>query len=795
MINEILEDNLLLVIPNQIKEEVIKEVSKNNGIYDIKFMSLDQLIKKLTFEYDEKSIYFLMKNYGYDYDNARMYLNNLKYVTEEEYEDFRLDKLLKIKKELIDHDLLFFDLNFKKYLSTKKIIIYGYDYISNYDKKVLEQLSNVTIVSKKEDNYEHEVYEFNNITDEVVFVASKISDLIKKQVDINKIKLVGINSDYVNIVRRVFNFYNIGIDINEESSIISSNIVCSFFDKLNSGTKEEAINFILEKYNMMEENNNYIYEKIIMLLNKYYFVKEKDLLLDLLKHELQFISNKKDRLDNVIRCVNLFDNTFKDDDYVFLFGFNMGSFPVIYKNEEYLTDELKFKLGIEQSYELNKIVKSNIIKIIKSIKNLTISYKLKNDTDNFLPSLLIDLLGYKVIKNVKEKYIYSNIYNKINLASKIDNLIKYGNKEDDIDLLYSSYSNINYLTYDNTFTSIDKRTFKDSLNNKLLLSYSSIDNYNRCQFRYYLNNILKINDYEETFAIKIGTMFHDILSKAFEDNFDFEVEYESKVKEFEFNVKEKFFLKKLKEELLFVINTIKKHNTYNSLDKSLYENKIFIEKEGDISLTFMGIIDKIMYKEENGEVYLVIVDYKTSYPKINLNNTIYGIEMQLPIYLYLTKEKLFENAKVIGFYLQKIVNNEIAKVANKSYLEQKEDNLKLLGYTTSKEEDIVKFDDSYEDSKVIKSLKKSKNGFYQYSKIISEEEIEKLVKIVKKNIDKSFEDILEAKFEINPKRIGKVNYGCEFCKYKDVCYMKEEDIVNLKEYSNLDFLKDQDGDY
>ena len=47
MINEILEDNLLLVIPNQIKEEVIKEVSKNNGIYDIKFMSLDQLIKKL----------------------------------------------------------------------------------------------------------------------------------------------------------------------------------------------------------------------------------------------------------------------------------------------------------------------------------------------------------------------------------------------------------------------------------------------------------------------------------------------------------------------------------------------------------------------------------------------------------------------------------------------------------------------------------------------------------------------------------------------------------------------------
>ena len=86
-------------------------------------------------------------------------------------------------------------------------------------------------------------------------------------------------------------------------------------------------------------------------------------------------------------------------------------------------------------------------------------------------------------------------------------------------------------------------------------------------------------------------------------------------------------------------------------------------------------------------------------------------------------------------------------------------------------------------------MKVSSNGFYYYSKIISEEEINKLIEITKNNIDNAFNNILDCKFDINPKRIGKTLIGCEFCKYKDICYMKEEDIVNLQEYKDMEFLK------
>ena len=53
--------------------------------------------------------------------------------------------------------------------------------------------------------------------------------------------------------------------------------------------------------------------------------------------------------------------------------------------------------------------------------------------------------------------------------------------------------------------------------------------------------------------------------------------------------------------------------------------------------------------------------------------------------------------------------------------------------------------------------------------------------VVKEKIDTASKDILDGKFDINPKVIKNVNKGCMYCKYRDICYMKNEDIVNLEE--------------
>jgi len=82
----------------------------------------------------------------------------------------------------------------------------------------------------------------------------------------------------------------------------------------------------------------------------------------------------------------------------------------------------------------------------------------------------------------------------------------------------------------------------------------------------------------------------------------------------------------------------------------------------------------------------------------------------------------------------------------------------------------------------------SSKGFYSYAKVLSKSEIDKLTDIVDKNINNAIDGITNASFDINPKRIGNTNLGCEFCSYKDLCYMNEKNIVNLEEHTNLDFL-------
>lgn len=381
------------------------------------------------------------------------------------------------------------------------------------------------------------------------------------------------------------------------------------------------------------------------------------------------------------------------------------------------------------------------------------------------------------------KYNYSNLSNKINLSKKLDNYVKYGEIDEDLNLLYSSYEDIDFMSFDNKFNGINKNNLPKFIKDKLILSYTSMDNYYSCSFKYYLKNILKLEEYEETFAAFIGSLFHYILSKCFFPDFNFDLEFNNYIKNKNLNFKEKFYIKKLKEDLIFIINTIKKQYMHMNFDKALYEDEIFVNYDKSVKVTFKGYIDKILYKECNDYTYAVIIDYKTGNPDINLNNMIYGLNMQLPIYLYLTKNnKKLKNVKILGFYLQKILNKPKDE-------EKRENSLKLQGYSIDNENLLEIVDDTYENSEIIESLKKKKDGTYStYSKVISEDEIDKINSLTGKKIEEAIDDILNCKFDINPKKSDKKIYGCEYCKFKDICYRTNNDIVTLKEYNNLDFI-------
>lgn len=755
---DILKNNDLVITNN--KDIILKYLNDNKKLLNIKIMSLKEFKNNLFGTYDERAIYYLVNKYNYKYEVAKIYLDNINFIDE-------------LKSELEDKNLIIYNPLFMN--SFKRLILID-EILDDYIKDKLDNIEIIN-VNTKINNYKHEVYKFNNILDEVTFVATKIRQLLDS-VSINKIFLVNVSSEYENIIRRIFDFYKIPINLNEKKSIFGNVQVKKFIEKLKNNKNVEE--------SLKDLPKNDIYNAIVDVCNKYSFKEIDDTIIYLITEELKKIKINNTKLDNAINVIEI-DDINSDFEYYFVLGFNQGILPKVLKDEDFLSDLKKKEYKILTSMDKNIFEKEKVINKITNFKNIFLSYKLKSGALEYYKSSLIDELGL-LEKEETITYNYSDIYNKIILSKRLDNLIKFNEISPDLSLLYNNYKDINYLKYNNEYKKIDNNLLLKYLDNNLLLSYSSLDNYYRCSFRYYINNILKLNKYEETFMTYIGNLFHDILSKAFLPNFNFEEEFNNYINDKKHTNKELFFINKLKQDLIYTIDVIKKQDNYNSLDNALYEQKIFVNKDKNIKITFMGIIDKLKYKNIDNKNILAIIDYKTGNPEIDINNSYYGISMQLPIYLYLSKHLDLENVEIAGFYLQKVIHSKLNYQENKDYFKELEKLYRLEGYSNSNTDILNKFDNSYDNSEVIKGMKTSKNGFYNYTKVLNSDQIDKLINIVDEKIDNAVDNILSGDFSINPKKIGKELKGCEFCKFKDICHMKEDDIILLEEKKYQDFL-------
>ena len=772
-------DNSILIIPNSLKDNIIREIRNKNKDLNIKIFSLDEFIKKLTFDYDEKTIYELMKYENINYNIAKLYLKNIYYVND--YSNInKLNKLLNIKNNIDKY--LIKDNLFRKLIKGKKVFVYGYDYITKYQQYILNSVENVEVINKKYRNFNHDVYRFDSLENEVIFVAESIAKLIDDGIDINNIFIANLDSNYYNVIKRIFNMYNIPININDKNNLYQTNIGKYFINNLNNDI-EKAFDNIENKFDMNIQTNKSIYNKLIDVVNKFYFTNDyisvKENLINVMKNT--YLDNIK--YNNAVNEINLLDNIIDDKSYVFLVGFNLNKVPTTVKDEDYIADSIKPNY-LEKSFELNILNKEIYYKVISNIKNLVISYKEKYLNEVFYPSLLIEEYKMKTLEYDFKYSKYSSQINKSSLAKYIDNLIKFNIYNDNLSILYSNYS-IPYMNYDNRFSGINKNSLYKFLDNKFNLSYSSMDNYYHCSFKFYISNILKLDCFETTLQVYIGNLYHYVLSKAFLDDFDFDntVKYFIENNPYPKSYKNDYFIDKVLEELKFIIKTIEYQNTLMNMDEAYYEEKINVEKSGVININFKGFIDKLLKRDNS----VVIIDYKTYMVDINLNYLPYGLSMQLPVYLYLTKN-INKDYEIIGFYLQPILFGKFNKNNKKTLKEIKHDNLKLKGYSLGNEGLLYNFDSTIANSELIHGMKLTSKGFGPYSKVLTNNQIDNIVKITDDKINECIDGITNANFVINPKKINGKNIGCEFCKYKDICFMTNRDIKELDDIKDLSFL-------
>ena len=755
----------LIICPNEEKLKILLELNNSKELNPIKFMTKNEFFNNYYFSYNDETIYYLMEKYHFNIDVCKVYLNNL-YVIDinKEYKSDKLNFLKDLKKELIDNNLLIFNNGFKEYLKDKEIIVKNYYDLDLYEEEVLNYKIDIT-----PSTIEKSVYEFNTMEEEVSFICTKIIELINDGIDINKISLCNVSSDYYYTLKKLFGYYNIPINIPFKNSIYSTKVVK---DYLNNNILDLDD---LNKYNINKKLVNYTTD-----LND---PIRKEILINNLKNT--YLPNTK--YSKAVSIKNLYKEEFNDDEYIFVLGFNQDVLPKSYKDVEYIGDSEKEEVNMYTTNYLNKREKDITIHILSNIKNLYLSYKLCTPFESFYRSSLIDELGLKVISDYKNNYKYSNFYNKLLLGEMLDKYNLYGEKDDYLEKLYNHY-NIPYNTYDNKYTGINNDTYLTNLSYPLKISYTSLNSYNECGFKYYLNYVLKLGEYEATFASFIGSLYHEILSLYKKSNFDLDIEFNKYLEKRDLSLKEKLLLIRIKKDLIKFIDVLNKQESFGIYKDNLYEEKIEIDLNKKVSVKFIGFIDKIMYYKNIEDTYFSIVDYKTGNIDTHIEPMKYGLHMQLPVYLYLIHYgRCFTNPIFTGIYYQNILfnyptwSNKLDKEINDRYL--------LKGYSTDDTSVLEKFDCTYKDSSLIKSMCYSEDkGFGRYSKIIDNDTMYNLIKFVKNEISNKTDKILDADFSINPKVYDKENVSCKYCTFKDICFMKDKDIEYLEKIDNLDFL-------
>lgn len=759
----------IILCPNECKMKLLEKYEEEKSLHSTKFINMKEFIDNYFFKYDERSIAYLMDKYNYNIDTCKVYLNNLYFIDlDKKYKNKKLIFLQGLKKELIDNKLLTFNESFRTFVADKTIIAEHYFNLDKWLTKVLNY-------EFKIDNYNinKPIYKFNTLEDEVRFVCIKIRELLDKGININKIHLCNVDEEYYYTIDKLFGYFKIPINIPYKDSIYSSVVVRDYLNTL--------------ELDLDDPLKNNINKKIISVLSDLvYLDKDSYSYKAILEDKLKNTYMDNDILDNAVNIRDLYNYIFDDDDYVFVLGFNLDKLPKTYKDIDFISDKDKGEVLLYDSVYLNVREKSIVTYILSNIKNLYISYKCSSPFREYYPSNLIDDLGLEVISCDLDNYSYSDDYNKILLGEYLDKYYVYGEKYKDLDLLNSNY-NINYNSYSNKFSGIDNDLYLKNLNYPLKLSYSSLNDYFNCNFKYYIKKVLKLGGYDETFDTILGSLFHYILSIYKRSDFDLDREWNKYLENKDLKIGETVFLVKIRKDIDELLSILKKQQLITGYDDELLEKEITIPIRNDISVELTGYIDKIMMYKKISDTYYSIIDYKTGYIDTHIEPLKYGLHLQLPVYLLLiNKSKIFESPIFTGIYYQNILFNyptwssNLEKETNKRYM--------LKGYSSDEIDRLERFDSTYNDSELIYSMSYSEDkGFSRYTKLINDDTLMDLVNYTDNIVKDGANSIINGEFNINPK-IYKDENACDKCKFRDLCFYTQDDVVLLDEVNDLSFL-------
>lgn len=761
-----------IVAPYSFHANLIKQFQQEDVFNDVKLIDRQQLFDAYFLKFKNNAVKSIMCRFNISYEFALSLLNFIPYIKHDDKNHSKLHFLFQIKQFLKENDLIIQDDTFLNFIKNKDVEVYGY---SKKDKTLNEIFKSVNAnYDYKDETIHHEdtLNIFETSEDEVRHLFISIYDLISQGVDINDIYVYGCNDETYDLINRFNRYYQIPFNGIKKTSLIKFDFAKKFFKQFENGYTIDDIFLILDQEFLNDEDYNQFKEQAYSLVDETLSSSQQ---LDIFKHCLDINSH----VDNYDKGVNILHSlTSLKNKHIFIINFTQNDILKLLSDSDYLLDIDKEKINMMTSNDLNEINKDVLLNFLNSDNKFYYSYsKTCFSNRNYVSFLKDDL-------KLKQNYIEQIEYDYDKKSSQFD-LIK-------IKDLYAKYKivspykesmerylDVAYKTYDNQFKPFhiyDADTY-------LKHSYSSLKTYINCPFSYYLQKVLKIDPFEDTFNTKLGNIFHKVLELGLKDfSLSFDECLNIASKDYQFEFKDELIFKEAIKNLKVALEASK-----NQL-KQIKNSKWFLEEPITVKMDehtdFYGKIDKIISVDDT---YLMLVDYKTGNDKFEKNKVSSEESMQLPTYAYLIKNHPdFKNFKIGGLYINNLIPNDtkhrVDDINNLTTLKLKGVSLKDLNYCLAVEPNYLD-----KDVKYINTIKPTKDSDFSAYGFIEENDINNYIDICKDIYGKANENIRNNKFFIAPKKTSFNDVGgCKYCNYADICFKKDNQFRMVKKVEEVE---------
>jgi hypothetical protein len=787
------EEDIIIVSNKYIKPILIQKFS--NQMRKITFKSFDEVKDDIYTTIDYQMLFHNMKE-DTNLEVLRIKLANSYFIQQDSNEPFLHELYL-----YHQNNHLILDENHLSYYKSKKVYFvnyYGDDDLINQMLPFLKHYERCFTTNSIDK--ELTIFHFENYDDEILEVVNHIAILLNKKVDPAKIVIHKVNKDYLNKLEEYLMIYKIDYIVEGEGSFFDVDIVKNFFHDLKN-YEAMRLNKVLKDY-LIDKKDNKIFSKIGKVLEPLIMLDLtiNSITLDLIK-DVFIHTIYQEEVTNAIKIENVLNHIYDDDTHIFIMNFSHGEIAHIYKDDTYLNDKIRKNLKLLTSFDRTQIEEKKILDCIHSYESIHLSYSTYCSSKIYMPSNLIKELAKKRIVNICDASIH--IYHIVNedmakmrffkayalyrLYQKktFDYLYGYTYFCDDLTKRYQSDFNatLDYLALPTLF---------------MELSYTKLNDYFSCPFRFYLKYILNIEEkMEDNNSTFVGRMYHFVLEKVvakrYIDRRTKEEVLENisvyicdfvKNQTYEIKDKLKFYLNKFSEELKLIVEIIMDFMDHSSFEVLGLEQKL--EKQLDDYTVVVGLIDKILKYQE----YYLVIDYKTNPVHPNWYALDVGLDLQLPLYLYLIKAN-DPNAKIAGSYLQSVFRTSLLKYEDKPLSKVMLEQLKYVGYTLQDRDVILAIDtNALNGSGSLPKQIVSNKGFYKnfLKKSFTQTQFDAIILYVEKLIFEANKKIRKGLFPILPLTDEKNESVCRYCRLKDLCYRNETMKKVYKKHDDFSYL-------